>query len=216
MLNIKTGADAAGDAFARDRYQIYGGTRIGEFIVFTNDVSSGIRSTLNRGLMSKWLGGAKTIVREFGNVSIAEGATLRLPHQELAPTGEMNVSGSLEVGTLRISDSVSFASTATFAGNLQLEDSSSITLPSNVVENGAAAFSGGTLKLDGVVEVSFADGLAPVESSEPVKLMSFKSVEGSAEFPLVSLANRQRVRVYAGDDGLYGIFVKKGLVVKIQ
>ena len=214
VLNIKTSADACGDSFARDRAQTCGGTRIGEFIVFTNEVAPRVRSALNRGLMSKWLGGDKALVRELGNVSVSEGATLQMPYQTLAPTGDMNVAGSLEVGTLSLSGRVTFAPTASFAGNLELADAAAITFPTNVVESGAAAFAGGTLKLDGgVVQVSFAEGFPKVETSDPVKLMSFASVEGSAEFPLVDLPNGRKVRVFAGEDGLYGTFFKDGMMI---
>jgi len=214
VLNIKTGNDSYGDAFATDRQQTYGGTMIGEFIVFTNDVASRVRSALNSGLMSKWLGGEKAIVRQVGDLSVTKGATMQVPYQTLAPTGDVTVAGTLDVGRLLLSGNASFGSAASFAGDLELATAAAIAFPSNVLENGAAAFTVKTLKLDGgTVDVSFAEGLPKVQSSEPVKLMSCSSVEGSAQFRAKSVPNGMSARVFVGDDGVYCAFSKHGLII---
>jgi hypothetical protein len=218
VLNIKPGQDTVGNAFAIDRYQVYGGTRIGEFMVFTNEVPPRVRSALNGGLMSKWLGGEKALVYEVGDVSVAKGAKLELPYcQALAPNGDVSVAGALEVGRLLLSGSASFAATASFAGDLELASASAIAFPSNVLESGTSAFAVKNLKLDGgTVNVSFAAGLPKTAAGVPVKLMSFSSVEGTAKFHAGAVPNGMVARVFAGEDGLYAVFFRRGMIIRVH
>ncbi len=178
VLNIRTGKDAYGNSFAIDRSFVYGGTRIGEFVAFTNEVPPRARRALNLGLMSKWLGGDKAFVHACGAVSVAQGATLALPYQTLAPTGLASIDGAILAGRLALSGSAQFGTDSYLSGDLELANGASVVLPSTA-KTGDWTLPVGKLVLNGgTVNLSFAAGGAKPASGTRVKLFSFNSVEG--------------------------------------
>ena len=212
VLNIRTGMDATGSAFAYDRYQMSGGTRIGEFVVFTNEVAPRVRSALNGGLMSKWLGGEKMLVRGAGAVSVAKGATMSVPYQTFAPTGQLSISGSVSAGRLVLSDGAQFGPDSSLSGDLELADGANIVFPS-AAKDGDWSLSVGKLVLNGgTVRMSFAEGGARPAVGTRVKLISFTSAEGAAS---IRFEGCRAVAVVA-NDGLYAEFIPSGVVVSFH
>ena len=215
VVNIRTGMDAHGNCFANDRKQIYGGTRIGEFVAFTNEVPSRARSALNRMLMSKWLGGDKAMVHACGALSVANGATLELPYQTLAPTDSSEIFGSVSARSLRISSDAVFGSDSSFSGNMELVNGAHIVLPENTLTGGWALSVDRLVLSGGTVRMSFADGSVKPDAGTVVKLMSFKSVEGTATFQL-ELAEGRKARVVVMNDGLYATVYSAGFVLVVR
>ncbi len=212
VLNIRTGMDASGYYFANDRNQIYGGTRIGEFVAFTNEVAPRVRSALNRGLMSKWLGGEKTLTQACGALSVAKGATMKAPYQALAPTGQASIDGSVSAGRLVLSANAQFGEDSSLSGDLELADGASIVFPSTA-KVGGWTLSARRLVLDGgVVTISFAEGGAKPAPWAKVKLISFDSVEVNAPVR----CNIRNVRVSVESDGLYAMFLPGGFSMTIR
>ena len=212
VLNIRTGMDATGNAFANDRNYIYGGTRIGEFVAFTNEVAPRVRSALNRGLMSKWLGGEKTLTQACGALSVAKGATMKAPYQALAPTGRASIDGSVSAGRLVLSANAQFGADSSLSGDLELADGASVVFPSSA-KVGGWTLSARRLVLDGgVVTISFAEGGARPAPLTKVKLISFDSVEVNAPARF-SIRN---VRVSVEPDGLYAMFLPGGFSMTIR
>lgn len=212
VVNIRTGMDATGNAFAVDRQQIYGGTRIGEFVAFTNEVAPRVRSALNRGLMSKWLGGEKTLTQACGALSVAKGATMKAPYQALAPTGRASIDGSVSAGRLVLSANAQFGTDSSLSGDLELADGASVVFPSSA-KVGGWTLSARRLVLDGgVVAISFAEGGARPAPLTKVKLISFDSVEVKAPVR----CNIRNVRVSVESDGLYAMFLPGGFSMTIR
>ena len=203
VVNICPGMDAHGHCFANDRSQITGGTRIGEFVAFTNEVSSQLRDVLNRGLMSKWLGGTHTLVRACGAVSVAQGATLEAPHQTLAPTGQVSIDGAVSTRRLALSGNARFGVDSSLSGDLELSNGANVVFPADA-KDGDWTLSAGKLVLNGgTVRISFAAGGTRPASGTKVKLVSFDSVEGSATITL----EERRARAVVANDGLYAEFL---------
>ncbi len=209
VVNIRTGRDAYGNSFAIDRSNLYGGTRIGEFVAFTNEVPERARRALNLGLMSKWLGGDKAFVHACGAVSVAQGATLALPYQTLAPTGLASIDGTISAGRLALSGNAQFGANASLTGDLELANGASIVLPSTA-KTGDWSLSVGKLVLNGgTVNLSFAAGGAKPVKGTMMKLISSTSLEGTASINVEGYD----ARVVVGNDGLYLEFLKKGFVL---
>jgi len=209
VLNIKTGMDVSGASLGNDRSYVYGGTRIGEFVAFTNEVPERARRALNLGLMSKWLGGDKAFVHACGAVSVAQGATLALPYQTLAPTGLASIDGAISAGRLALSGNAQFGADSSLTGDLELANGASIVLPSTA-KTGDWTLSVGKLVLNGgTVTMSFAAGGAKPVKGTLMKLISSTSVEGTASINVEGYD----ARVVVGNDGLYVEFLKPGFVL---
>ena len=209
VVNIRTGRDAYGNSFAIDRSNLYGGTRIGEFVAFTNEVPDRARRALNLGLMSKWLGGDKAFVHACGAVSVAQGATLALPYQTLAPTGLASIDGAISAGRLALSGNAQFGENASLTGDLELANGASIILPSAAKTDDWTLSVGKLVLKGGTVTISFATGGAKPVKGTMMKLISSTSVEGTASINVEGYD----ARVVVGNDGLYVEFLPKGFVL---
>jgi len=212
VVNIRTGKDAYGNSFAIDRSYLYGGTRIGEFVAFTNEVPDRARRALNLGLMSKWLGGDKAFVHACGAVSVAQGATLALPYQTLAPTGLATIGGAISAGRLALSGNAQFGADSSLTGDLELANGANVVFPSNAKGGNWTLSAGKLVFKGGTVRMSFAAGGAKPASGTRVKIVSFNSVEGSASIKFEGC----RAQAVLANDGLYAEFVPAGITVSFH
>ena len=86
------------DYFARERTEIYGGLRIGEYIVFTNELTSAERAEVNDYFDVKW-----RTEQKVASLSLAAGASLALPDgMNLVVTGEYVNAGADVTGPGRL------------------------------------------------------------------------------------------------------------------
>ena len=82
------------DYFARERNYIYGGLRIGEYIVFTNELSGAERDEVNDYFDVKW-----RTEQKVASLSLAAGASVALPDgMNLVVTGEYENAGATVTG----------------------------------------------------------------------------------------------------------------------
>lgn len=218
MLNMSMSEGVYnGDSFARDRQQTAGGMMIGEFMVFTNNVTEKRRMVLVKGLMSKWLGGGNTFVRTNADVAVSSGAAYELPHQALVATGSVSIAGTFNAKSLKVTDSAIFGSSADFTGDIELADGASFTFPSDIFNTDAEPLEVGRLILSGgTVMVSFASGFSRPALYTPVKILSCSSVEGTAVFRLNVSMDKLCAKFTLNADGLYVEFLPVGTMVIIR
>lgn len=186
----------AGNTFGRDRGLTYGGTRIAEFLVFTNALESAETERIRAQLMVKWF--ASTNAWEYGytDVSVAEGAVAAFPYAAVRVNGTLALDGTIDAVFVRAAGvSVSSASAAV-TGRLELPSGANVELSSD------------------------AFGNVPVRATVRVIAAGAVAVDGgvvsSGRLPLVAtgdLASRRKIRFSAGEDGVYATFSQMGVSI---
>ena len=91
-----------------------GGSRIGEFIVFTNELTRAERQRINRYLLAKWKDAS--LDRQAGAVHVASGAAISVPNGQTARVSDVVAgSGLTKKGAGRLSVEVVHAETPTIS-----------------------------------------------------------------------------------------------------
>ncbi len=185
-----------GNAFGRDRNLTYGGTRIAEFLVFTNALGSAETERLRAQLMVKWF--ASTNAWEYGytDVSVAESAVAAFPYAAVRVNGTLALDGAIDAAFVRAAGlSVSSASAAV-TGRLELPSGANVELSSEVFGDLPDR---ATVRVIAAGSVAVDGGVAP-----------------SGSLPLVAtgdLASRRKIRFSVGEDGVYATFSQMGVTI---
>jgi len=104
--------------FARERNNVFGGLRIGEYIVFTNELTSAERAEVNDYFDVKW-----RTEQKVASLSLADGASLALPDgMNLVVTGEYENAGATVTGPGRLTvDGSTHFPEFTLAGDMTID-----------------------------------------------------------------------------------------------
>ena len=196
LVDIRTGVDGCiGNAFARDRSHVFGGTRIAEFYVFTSELSDADRRGLTNKLMAKWLGAESTDVVTYGNLTVDAAAHYSAGESRAVVSNAFCLAGQMEVSSLEVHGRAAFAANAGFAGRLKLVGGATVALDGVLPTATEPVRTFDELALDGgTVTVDFCSDSEPPSRyvGKCVPLFKANRVTGEATFVAGgALANRE-------------------------
>ena len=161
--SLVASGDQRCNAFASERGHLYGGQRIAECLVFTNELATSERDLLEGLLMAKWFA-SNGVVRTYANVTVASNASLEMKYQRVAVTGKLTMGGTLKSERVQVGDAATIELTApsTIDGTLALpeSDAATVTLAGDAWGN----YFGETVKILGATAVT---GRKPVGVIDP-------------------------------------------------
>jgi len=96
LIALSATAPVQASTFGRDRFNRYGGIRLGEALVYTNTLSSSQRYTVNRYLWEKWFDSASHghPAPAFGTIRMGLGAVLTLSGDVNLTVNALNLDGA--------------------------------------------------------------------------------------------------------------------------
>ena len=175
------------DMFACERGYLYGGQRIAECLVFTNELSTAERDLLEGLLAAKWFA-ANPVESTLASVVVTNGASYELKYQSLTVTDSLVLGGTLKAATVSAPAAIT------------------LTEPSAVE---------GVLTLPSVATVAFEGDCWNLDSMETVKVLDATSVSGTPRLVgrIASNPSSRTVAVEARADGLYATFFPSGTYI---
>ena len=192
-------------------YRSHGGTRIAEYIAFPAQLEADVRAAVQSALRTKWFGVSKA-QKTMKNLTVARGATVSVPWNDVAVTGRLTTGGEIAVDDLSAADVSVMACGATVSGALTLTDGATVSV---FAPGSVPALSARTLMLAGGGTLALAGGLAGVEPGTYPILCGRERFSGSGgEWSLApgTFMSGLIARIEMRDDGLYLCVAAKGTI----
>lgn len=218
LVDIRPGMDGCtGNAFARDRKNVFGGTRIAEFYVFTSELSEEDRAGLTNKLMVKWLGAESADVVTYENLLIDVAARYMAEETRVVVSNSFGLSGQMTVSSLEVHGRAAFATNAVFTGRLRLADGATLTLDGVSPTATEPIWIFDELSLNGgTVTVDFCSAPRSQYAGHPVPVLRATSVSGVATFVAGGAFAECDTKFEWCEGVLYATVRPKGLILIVR
>jgi hypothetical protein len=183
---------------------VYGGIRLGEMMVFRHKIPGLLREQIAAALGTKWFGSdIYSLAYGFEDITVAAGATFKLPYAELAVT-DLALAGVVSAKSVKPTV-FELQGSAEVQGTLVLENGASVVLG----EGGPGSLYAAKLEKlvigrKGTIDISKID--VSEYENRTVKVFDVSDVDGSVSRWRSNNSSGYTARLKLLDDGVYAIF----------